>query len=107
MENQPEGINLDIDDDGAVQIVENEDLKKAECFGGAMCRYLQKQTHEIPLMDGTTVLCNKMWCMKSERSVVDIFYDEMARCPLDLWVKAAMPKYYAPVASPSQPPKEI
>ena len=55
--------------------------------------------------DNYPLECSRMWCSHADRSVIDIFYDELARCPLDLWVKAAIPKYYEPVASPSPAPK--
>jgi hypothetical protein len=89
-----EGISLDIDSEGELNIAEPNDPKQ-ECFGGVMCIYCTHRSETIKLQDGSEIKTTPMWCTKVDRSVVDIFYDSInARCPLDLWIKAAVPKYY-------------
>jgi hypothetical protein len=95
-----DAISLDIDDNGEVNIKERENVTLSECFGGVMCEYLKIKKY----IDGDNypLECQRMWCTHTDRSVIEIFYDSAdARCPLNHWVKAAVPRYYEPVATPS------
>lgn len=101
----PEGISIDIDGDGNIDIARDDQIEAQECFGGVMCEHLHTRNVEEPLNDGTSIVTNKMWCDHIDTSVLDIFYDSPnSRCPLDYWVKAVMPKYYPPV-TPSEEPE--
>lgn len=101
-----DGIRLDLNEDGEVQIIEEEHIEKNECFGGVMCQYCQikKYEHHSSRPNVSPMQMQQMWCSHVNRSVIDIFYDDLARCPLNHWVKAAVPRYYEAVATPSPPP---
>jgi hypothetical protein len=105
MGNQTDGIKLDMDEDGQVGITEDSMPDLQECFGGVMCPHCKIVQKTVKLDDQVFRELTQLWCNHKDRSVVDIFYDELARCPLDYWIKAAMPKVYPIFASPSPSPE--
>jgi hypothetical protein len=75
----------------ATSVSQDENIRHNECFGGVVCRHCEIATATFIINEKKSLDGHQMWCKHADRSIVDIFYDEFAKCPLDYWVKAAMP----------------